>query len=114
MTALERQADGSLAGVVREVRAGADAARRADRDLAVAGGALRRAGDAIDYGIQGARQEVARALELMSADPGSITDPRGTMARAADWPVPVPASSNGEDAVEYFEPWASWGAKGTS
>ena len=57
--------DESLAGVVRAVRAGADAARRADRDLAAAGRALRRAGDALDRGLQDARRDVARALELM-------------------------------------------------
>ena len=57
--------DESLAGVVRAVRAGADAARRADRDLAGAGRALRQAGDALDRGLQDARREVARALELI-------------------------------------------------
>ena len=57
--------DESLAGVVRAVRAGADAARRADRDLAAAGRALRRAGDALDRGLQDARRDVARALKLM-------------------------------------------------
>ena len=55
----------SLAGVVRAVRAGPDAARRADRDLAAAGRALHRAGDALDRGLQGARRDVARALELI-------------------------------------------------
>ncbi len=57
--------DESLAGVVRAVRAGADAARHADRDLAAAGRALRRAGDALDRGLQDARRDVARALKLM-------------------------------------------------
>ena len=42
-----------------------DAARRADRDLAAAGRALRRAGDALDRGLQDARRDVARALKLM-------------------------------------------------
>ena len=66
--------DESLAGVVRAVRAGADAARRADRDLAAAGRVLRRAGDAIDRGLQGARRDVARALALMR-QPGQQRGP---------------------------------------
>ena len=57
--------DESLAGVVRAARAGADAARRADRDLAAADRALRRAGDALDRGLQDARRDVARAVELI-------------------------------------------------
>ena len=42
--------DESLAGVVRAVRTGADAPRRADRSVAAAARAFHRAGDALDRG----------------------------------------------------------------
>ena len=64
--------DEGLAGVVRAVRAGAAAARRAGRDLAAAGRSLgaagraaQRASDILGPGLQDARRDVTRALELM-------------------------------------------------
>ena len=64
--------DEGLADVVRAVRAGAAAARRAGRDLAAAGRSLgaagraaKRASDILGPGLQDARRDVTRALELM-------------------------------------------------
>ena len=57
--------DESLSGVVRGVRAGTDAAHRGDRSLAAAGRAVRRAGHALDRGLQEARPDVTRAMETM-------------------------------------------------
>ena len=57
--------DDGLAGVVRAVRAGADAAGRAGRDLTAASRAARRAGDTLGRGLQGAHRNVTRAVEVM-------------------------------------------------
>ena len=59
-----RPRDEGLAGVVRAVRAGAAAARRADRDLVAAGRTVERASDALGPGLQDARRDVARTLDL--------------------------------------------------
>ena len=65
MTALEQQLTKGLAGVVRAVRAGAAAARRAGRDLAAAGRAAKLASDILGPGLQDARRDVTRAFDLM-------------------------------------------------
>ena len=64
--------DEGLADVVRAVRAGAAAARRAGRDLAAAGRSLgaagraaKRASDILGPGLQDARRDVTRARALM-------------------------------------------------
>lgn len=65
MTTLEEPLTRGLADVVRAVRDGTAAARRADRTLAAASRAARRAGDALGRGLRDDRRDVARALEVM-------------------------------------------------
>ena len=49
----------------RSLAAALRAAGRGEQDLAAAGRTLRRAGDALDRGLEDARRDVARAVELM-------------------------------------------------
>ena len=65
MTELERQLTGGLGDVVRAVRDGTAAALRAGQSLAAASRETLRASDALGPGLQDARREVARALDLM-------------------------------------------------
>ena len=72
MTALEQQLTKALRGLSAQYKQATAAARRAGRDLAAAGRSLgaagraaKRASDILGPGLQDARRDVTRALDLM-------------------------------------------------
>ena len=65
MTALEQQLTKALRALSAQYEQAQQQHARAGRDLAAAGLAAQRASDALGPGLQDARREVARALDLM-------------------------------------------------